>query len=174
MALTRQKKNKIVETLTAHSAQATALFGIEFKGIKTKELTEIRQEFRADQSALVMIAKNTLRAKALGDTDFAEVGDKAKGNIMYVFALKEPPIIAKKIVEQTKTYENFVPKFAVVEKQFYDQDGVVKLSKLPTRDVALAQLLSVMQAPIGALARTFNEIPARFVRLVDAVGRSKS
>ena len=47
------------------------------------------------------------------------------------------------------------------------------LAKLPTRDQALAQLASVMIAPVTKLVRTLNEVPSQITRVVAAVGESK-
>ena len=47
------------------------------------------------------------------------------------------------------------------------------LAKLPTRDQALAQLASVMIAPVIKLVRTLNEVPSQITRVVAAVGESK-
>ncbi len=35
--------------------------------------------------------------------------------------------------------------------------------KLPTRDEAISQLMSVMQAPVAKFVRTLNEVPGKFV-----------
>ena len=43
------------------------------------------------------------------------------------------------------------------------------LASLPTREQALAQLASVMIAPITKLVRTFNEVPTKITRVVAAV-----
>ena len=47
------------------------------------------------------------------------------------------------------------------------------LSRLPSREELLAQLLSVMQAPITGFARTLNEVPGKFVRTLAAVRDSR-
>jgi large subunit ribosomal protein L10 len=48
-----------------------------------------------------------------------------------------------------------------------------RIAKLPTRDQALALLMSVMLAPITKLARTLNEVPAKLVRTVAAIRDQK-
>jgi large subunit ribosomal protein L10 len=48
-----------------------------------------------------------------------------------------------------------------------------RVANLPTREEALSQLLSVMKAPIGKLARILNEVPSKLVRTVDAVRNQK-
>ena len=47
------------------------------------------------------------------------------------------------------------------------------LATLPTRDQALAMLLSVMIAPVTKLARTLNEFPSKITRVIAAVGDQK-
>ncbi len=174
MALTRQRKIENIDVLKKHAAEASALFGVSYKGIKTSELTGIRRAFREQQLGSIVVAKNTLCEVAFRDTPFAQCAQDSGGNTLYVFALGEPPLVAKKLVEYSRKFESFIPKFALLEERLYDAAGLEAISRLPTRDVALAQLLSVMQAPVAALARTLNEIPARFVRTLDAVSRSRS
>ena len=43
------------------------------------------------------------------------------------------------------------------------------LASLPTRDEAIAMLMGTMLAPVTKLAQTFNEVPGKLVRTVDAV-----
>ena len=52
-------------------------------------------------------------------------------------------------------------------------DQIDVLAKLPTRDQALATLMSVMQAPVVKLVRTTNEVPGKLVRVMAAVRDQK-
>lgn len=47
------------------------------------------------------------------------------------------------------------------------------LATLPTRDQALAMLMSVMIAPVTKLARTLNEVPSKITRVIAAVRDQK-
>jgi ribosomal protein L10 len=60
---------------------------------------------------------------------------------------------------------------AVVEGQVIEAAGVKALAELPPREVILAQLLGLLQAPASQLVRTLNEPAARLARLVDALGK---
>ena len=174
MALTRQQKADNIEALRAHAAEASALFGVSYKGLRTDELTRIRRAFRQEGLGVLKVAKNTLAKRAFEGTPFGGLGEGAEGNVLYVFASAEPPLVAKRLVGYSEEFEHFVPKFALFEEQYHSAEGLLALSRLPTREVALAQLLGTLQAPIAQLARTINEIPAQLVRAVDAVGRSKT
>jgi len=55
----------------------------------------------------------------------------------------------------------------------YGAEDIDRLATLPTLDEARALLMSVMLAPITKLARTFNDVPGRVVRVVAAVRDQK-
>jgi large subunit ribosomal protein L10 len=44
---------------------------------------------------------------------------------------------------------------------------------MPTKDQAIAMLMSVMNAPITKLARTLNEVPGKLTRTVAAIRDQK-
>ena len=52
-------------------------------------------------------------------------------------------------------------------------DQIDVLAKLPTREQALASLMSVMKAPVVKLVRTANEVPGKLVRVMAAVRDQK-
>ena len=51
---------------------------------------------------------------------------------------------------------------------------VSSVASLPTRDQALAMLMGSMLAPVTKLAQTFNAVPSKVVRTVDAVRIQKA
>ncbi len=51
--------------------------------------------------------------------------------------------------------------------------GLHTLASLPTREEAIAQLMSVMQAPIAKFVRTLAEPHAKLVRTIAAVRDKK-
>jgi len=56
----------------------------------------------------------------------------------------------------------------------YGPGEIDRLAKLPTRDEALALLMSVMKAPVAKLARTLNEVPGKLVRTIAAIKEQKA
>ena len=81
--------------------------------------------------------------------------------------LLEPKCLAR------KEKEEFEIKALAVGGELLGADQIDRLAKLPTRDQALSLLLSVMQAPVTKLARTFNEVPSKVTRAVAAVRDQK-
>jgi large subunit ribosomal protein L10 len=60
---------------------------------------------------------------------------------------------------------------ALLDGQVLPADDVKALAALPPREVVLAQLLGVLQAPATQLLRTLNEPAAMLARLADALAK---
>ena len=54
--------------------------------------------------------------------------------------------------------EKFNLKAGYVEGEVYDQAGVTALSKIPSKDVLLAQLVGSLQGPLQKLAATLQAV----------------
>jgi len=59
----------------------------------------------------------------------------------------------------------------LVEGRVMSPEQVRQTADLPSREVLLAQLLGLLQAPAAQLLRTLNEPAARVARLVDSIGK---
>jgi large subunit ribosomal protein L10 len=53
-------------------------------------------------------------------------------------------------------------------------EAVSDLAKLPSREVLIAQLMGLMQAPASQLLRTINEPGARVTRLIEQLRAAKA
>ena len=60
-----------------------------------------------------------------------------------------------------------------VSGQMLGAEQLDVLAKLPTRDQALAMLMSVMKAPATKLVQTMNDVPGKLVRTLAAVRDQK-
>ena len=64
-------------------------------------------------------------------------------------------------------------KGALVGDRVFDAAQAAALSKLPGREALVAQLMSVMQAPLQNLVFAANGIPTKLVRVLRAVADKK-
>ena len=49
-------------------------------------------------------------------------------------------------------------KGGVVEGEFYDAEGLIKLSKIPSREVLIAKFMGSIQSPVSKFVRTLAAI----------------
>ena len=92
---------------------------------------------------------------------------------MLAFSQEDPGAGARILREFAKENEKLVLHSGAVGGQLLSASELGRLADMPTRDQAIAMLMSVMQAPISKLARTLNEVPGKLVRTVEAVRVAK-
>ena len=85
-----------------------------------------------------------------------------------------PPGSAARLLKNyAKEFEALEVKALSIGGQLLSAGDIDRVATLPTRDEAIALLMSVMQAPVTKLARTFNEVPGKLVRTIAAVRDQK-
>ena len=96
------------------------------------------------------------------------------GPLALILGFKDPVTIAKLAVKFAEELPKLEIKGAVLDGQVLPPAEVKALATLPSRDILLAQLLGLLQAPAAQLLRTLNEPAARLARLVDAIGKRQT
>lgn len=92
---------------------------------------------------------------------------------MLGFSMEEPSAAAKLFKDASKGNEHLEVRALAIGGQLLPASALDAMAKLPTKDEAIAMLMSVMQAPVAKLARTLNEVPSKLVRTLAAVGEAK-
>src|SRR6185312_1505760 len=115
------------------------------------------------------VVKNTLARKAFAGTSFEPVGPKLKGPLVLAFSKEDPGAAARLIKDFAKKFDKLVVKALSIDGALLPASDLNRLASLPTRDEAIAQLMSVMNAPITKFVRTLAEPHSMIVRTVGAI-----
>jgi large subunit ribosomal protein L10 len=81
--------------------------------------------------------------------------------------------VAKVLVRFAEQHDKLKITGAVLEGAVLPAENVNALAKLPSREVLLAQVLGLINAPAAQLLRTIQEPGARVARLLGALERAK-
>ena len=68
-----------------------------------------------------------------------------------------------------RTSTNSTSRRLSIGGQLLGPDAIDRVASLPTREQALAMLMSVMQAPVAKLVRTLADVPGKLTRTAAAV-----
>lgn len=172
VTLSLEDKKAIVTEVSEVAAQAHALVGAEYRGLTVGDMAELRQAARK-AGVYLKVVRNTLARRAVTGTGFECVQEVLVGPLLLAFSIEEPGSAARLIKDFAKTHSALVTKVVAFGGKLYDPGDLDALSKLPTREEALSQLMAVMKAPVGKLARTLAEPHAKLVRTVAAVREQK-
>lgn len=147
-----QKQEKVA-ALTEKIKSACSCVLVDYKGITVEEDTKLRKELR-EAGVTYSVEKNSLLNFALKNAGYEDLTKVLSGSTAIALCNDDqtaPARILGKFAEECKD-EKFALKAGFVEGDVYDVKGIVALSKVPSKEVLLAQLVGSLQGPITGLA----------------------
>ncbi len=172
MALGLADKQAIVAEVNEAASNALSVVISDYRGLTVDQMTELRAKAR-ENGVYLRVVRNTLARRAVEGTEYECLQDTLTGPTMFAFSQEDPGSAARLIKDFSGEFEALEVKAVSIGGQVYGANEIDRVAKLPTRDEALALLMSVMQAPVTKLARTLNEVPGKLVRVVAAVRDQK-
>jgi len=168
VALSLEQKKAVVDEVAEVARSAQSAVAAEYRGLTVTEMTELRE--KAKQSGVYLrVVRNTLARRAVEGTEFECVQDRLRGPLVLAFSRDEPGAAARVLREYAKSNAKLVVSFVAFDGKAMDALAIDQIASLPTREEALAMLMSVLMAPATKLVRTAAEPHAGLVRAVDAM-----
>jgi len=167
-----ENKKQIVAQLKDKFGQAKLVVLTDYKGLNVAAMNDLRAKLR-EAGIDYHVVKNTLLRRAAKDTDAAALIDSFTGPSAIAVSLDDPVAPAKVLTEFAKANDKLEIKAGVMEGKILDASSIKALASLPSREVLLAKLLSVLVAVPTGMVTVLNEIPAKFVRVLAAVRDQK-
>jgi large subunit ribosomal protein L10 len=159
----RQQKEKQIAYITEQLKSAKSFVILDYKGITVAQDTELRNAFRA-AGVKYHVMKNRLIKIALTNLGYGNDYDAAlNGTTAVAFTSGEESAPAKITLEKTDSIKAITIKCGMVEGRYLNPEECKALAAMPSKGVLIAQLLGMLQAPIGA-----------FVRTIDAIAKKKA
>ncbi|MBU0728966.1 MAG: 50S ribosomal protein L10 [Proteobacteria bacterium] len=169
----RDEKASIVSELSDKFSKAKIAIASDYRGLTVTEFQEVRRELKKNQ-AEIRVAKNTLLKRAVQGTEFEGMQGFFTGTTAVTVSYGDPVAPAKVLVAFSKDKKTFEIKGAVLDGKTISTEELIALSKLPSKEILLSQLLSVMQAVPTSFVRVLNGIPQKFVYLLQAISDQKN
>ena len=149
-----EAKRETVAALREELANSRTMIVSEYRGLKVKEIAEIRRAL-SKQDVTYRVVKNRLLRIAATDQVAEALSPLLTGPTAIAFGNDEAGT-AKAVLDATKPYAMIVKiTGGVLGDKAIDADGVTRLATLPSREILLAKLAGGMQAPVGTLAGLF-------------------
>lgn len=146
----RAQKEKVVEELGQIFESSGVVVVAGYAGLTVAEMQGLRAQMR-DVGGSVRVAKNTLAKIALEGTPAAPIASLLTG--MTVLAYSEDPVAAAKVADKfAKDNEKFVILGGAMGGTALDPAGVTAVSKMPSREELIAQIVSCIGAPAANIA----------------------
>lgn len=170
--MNRDDKVTIVSELNESFDRSKLTVVADYCGLKVSELQKIRIGLRECDSE-IRIAKNTLLRRAVAETSNADLSDQFTGTTAVVLSYDDPVGPAKVITKFADDFDKFIIRSAALDGEKIGIEQLEALSKLPSKEVMLGQLLSTWSNVPGGFVRVLNGVPQTFVYALQAIMEQK-
>lgn len=153
-----EAKKAKVEQLTQLIQSSVSGVLVDYKGINVEEDTKLRRELRA-ANVHYSVEKNSMLSFAFKNAGIEGLDSVLEGTTAIALSSDDQTAPARILGKFAKENENkFFLKAGFIEKDIYDEAGVTALSKIPSRDVLLSQLVGSLQGPMQKLAAVLKAV----------------
>lgn len=169
-----QQNKDIVQKIRAKAEKAKAVVFAEVKGLNSNNTNNLRAKLKETEADL-MVAKNSLLEVALKEADYdvEEASKLFNNSTATVFSYNDIVSPIKAMIEFAKTLELPKIKGGIVEGKFLSAEQIDALSKLPSKEALLSQLVYVLKSPISGFANVLNGKQKDLVYALSAIAKKK-
>lgn len=165
----RPEKVAVVDEVREKFESADAVLFTEYRGLKVRELAELRENLRA-AGGEYRVYKNTLVRRATKDLDIeADLEGDLTGPTALAFVGQKPDgtpgdavMVAKALQAFAKSNPLLVVKGGLLGTHVLDADSAKALANVAPREELLARLAGGMAAPMREFAALLQAVPAKF------------
>ena len=149
-------KQQIVEEIKEKISNAKSVVLLNYTGLTVEQDTKLRNEFRK-QNGEYKVYKNRLINLALKDLNIEGFDKVLEGNTSIAFSYEDEVGAPRIAYNAMKDIKALSAKGGIINGEAVELSYVEKLSKLPSKEVLIAQLLGMLKAPVRSLACVLSQ-----------------
>jgi len=174
MALSKAKKSYALTRLNEKFATTKSVIFLDIKGLKVKEMEELRRECKKDDAECV-VAKKTLITLAMKNAGIEDINVRGiEGEMAAVFSYGDEVAPAKSLAKFAKSHDALKLRAGLlmsspVGERGIDAAGVARFAQLPSKHELLAKMVGSLASPLRGLVGVTSGVPRSFVQVLKAV-----
>ncbi len=168
----RRTKEKVVAELHEKLKDTKLVILTGYTGMDVEKMTALRNTLRKSGTEFRVI-KNTLFGIASKDTDFHKLEEYFKGPLAIALNRADAVGTAKQLVEFAKKNAELEIRAGILDGKLISKEQIGALAELPSREVLIGKLLSVMVGVQASFVNVLSAVPRSFICLLDAYRAKK-
>ena len=167
-----KEKQELVQSVAEKFSKAKVVIATDYKGLDVDKINQLRRQLR-ENAVEFQVVKNTLLRRAAENSPVDMMREAFVGPSAVACSYDDPIAPAKVLIDFAKDNQALKIKAAVLDGKVLDFDAIKALAELPSRDVLLSQLLSVMNGVPTAFVRVLNAVPQQILNVLVALKDQK-
>lgn len=150
-----QRKVDSVSDLTDKMKRMQLAVVADYRGLSVAEISDLRKRLR-EHGAEFIVAKNTLISIAARETGNDAMESLLAGPTAVAFAYDNISKVAKTLEDYLRTQPKITVRGGLLGRNLLPANGLEQVTKLPSREQALAGVLGGIQAPVAGVVGVIN------------------
>ncbi len=167
MAISKEKKEKIVADLGEKFFRSQALIMTDYRGLKVEEMRTLRNRLR-EESCGYHVVKNSLVKLAMEKVGLPFEETLFAGPTAIGFCYGDVVAPAKALANYAQETKTLAIRGGLMGSQVFSAGEIISLSQLPSRDELLAQIITQLQSPLVGLVNVLSDSLRALVYLLQA------
>jgi len=168
----RPEKVQAVADIKVRLEEARAVFLAEYAGLSVSEQQTLRRELRASDAEFKVV-KMTLARRAAAELELDELDELLLGPTGLAYADGDPVGAAKVLRDFAKDHDVFTVKGGFLGRDFLTPERIAELASLGSREVLLAKIAGVLEAPLAGAAALFAAMPRTMANMMQQLLEQK-
>src|SRR2546426_3106761 len=143
--MNKQEKAREIESLRSELQSQPPTFVLAYRGLTVNQVSALRKKVRA-ASSRYRVVKNRLALRVIKGTPYEGLAPHFEGPTAIATSSKDPSALAKALEEFTKDNQGLQVKAGLVDGRVIDPQAIKALASLPSREVLVSRLLSVLNS----------------------------
>ena len=152
-----QAKQAVIDAIKDKFERAKSAVVVDYMGITVEEADSMRKQLR-EAGIDYTVYKNTLVNRAIQGTEFESLAQVLSGPSAFAFGYEDATAPARELNSVIKKLNKMTFKAGIVEGEFYDQEGILAIAKLPSRDELIAKFMGSIKSPVSKFAYLLQAI----------------
>lgn len=166
-------KKRIIDELSDVFSRNKSVMVMSFSGLNVADVTELRRKITQAGSSY-RVVKNTLALRAAENTAVGKLSSQFVGPTAVVYTCGDPVALAKILTDFVKTHPALTFKGGVLEQSVLTPAQCQSLAEMPSKEILLAQVLYLLNAPVARLAGALNSPLTKLAILLKQLEEQKA
>lgn len=163
------EKAAVIDQAKKWYDSATGVVFADYRGLSVKEMQKLRGDLKA-KGGDIHVIKNTLFRIAAGEEVVSQLPyEFHNGPTAVAFFTDNEAECSKILLDFAKASKKLTVKGGLIGGKTFDAAQVESLSKLPSREVLIAQVIGAISAPISNIVGVIEALYAQPIRTIGAV-----
>lgn len=165
----KAEKGFFVQNLTEELKEASSIVLVDHSGLNVKAQQELKKRLR-EVNAKMLVVKNTLfkLAGASAKVPKETLTDTALAGPTALVMTEDDPIAPLQVLGKF-AQEHEIPqlKVGIIEGKFQDNEQLITISKLPSKEVLVGQAVGAIGSPLYGIVRVLQGNMQKLISILE-------